>query len=332
LLKFWEQYRLPRSLHCKVALSIDYKTIPPGIVRTDDTDEFWADGDKYRIVNQIDSAVHIGISHDVRWNGELFQTYNLLSGVLIVTKHPNQKTPYLALPVPLIPWAFLAPTGTSESVKTTLADVRSDATRARRSDAIPTNADGTEFQFHIGQKFGVDCTYFIEFHGVPSFAPSRLTLRTAAGINLAISDFTYQPVHCAAGTVYLPSVITCNTRNLLNRPEDTEIFTVTEIDADKPIPAEIFTIDYQTAKRVIDLDSPSSPLTLYNPAAPPTGIPTTLPAVAASPTFISPGVSADPETESWPMQNVLIAALGICALLTGVAIAFYRKSLYGGGR
>src|ERR1700690_190636 len=149
-LRLVDQYRLFRSLHCKGAISQDFKTIPPGIFHVDGTQEYWANGDKYRILQLKNTSMFPGTSHDVRWDGERFQWFNVADSTLILSTQAKQNTPYLAEPIPLLPLVFLNPGNNDLGVKLSLADLCSRETLGRLPKAHFVGSTDSEVEFPGG--------------------------------------------------------------------------------------------------------------------------------------------------------------------------------------
>jgi hypothetical protein len=259
LLRLLDQYRLPRTLHCKVVAEYDYKTIPPGLFHVEGTQEYWVDGPKYRILQLLNTAMFPGMSQDVRWDGDRFQWLNVADSTLIFSQHPMQKTPYIGVPIPLLPLEFLNSGGNDLSVKLPLDVLCSDQTRSRLSEAHLVKPGDTEVQFPGGKIGDTDFCYRIDFDGSPSYLPSAIKTLSASGVELASDEFSYQPVHCASGTLYLPQRVKMTDRTTDNRVFVVANFTVNLIEADVQIPPETFVVDFQSAKSVINLDRQERP-------------------------------------------------------------------------
>jgi hypothetical protein len=329
LIKFWEQYRLPRTLHCKTTTVIDFKSIPPGIVHVAGGDEYWMDGAKYRISVKADASVFNGMSHDVRWDGERFQDFNPAGSLLIVSKKFKQKTPYLSMPLPLVPFMFLNPTGPDDGVKITFDELRGEPTRARLARARPVGPGDSELSFPGGTYLNLDCTYLIELNAAPPHGPAKITLRTSTGVDVAVMELTYKPVTCAAGVVYLADQVTTTSRTTDNRLMLSATATATVLEADTPIPAETFTIDYQTARRVIDVDIP--PAQRHAAATQPARSQTVTPQDAApsasdaAAPVISPGILPGSDEGQWTPARLLLSLAGIGAAAAALFLLLYRR-------
>jgi hypothetical protein len=236
---------------------------------------------------------------------------------LLISARGKQKTPYLDQPVPLMPFIFLNSSGEDEGVKITYEALRSDAMRDRLASARALNAAGTEIAFPGGVKNGVDCTYFITLGPAPSFSPSRIILRTSDGNELFTMDIAYQPIQCAAGVVQLPWQAQITSRGSGGKLMVVATFTVIEMEADAPIPGETFTIDYQTARRVVNVDRPPTPKLNVSPA-PAKALATVQPA-------ISPGIAVGRNAVAGSPLTLMLALLGVVAAILTMAAAYLRK-------
>jgi hypothetical protein len=251
-----DQYRLPRTLHVKVTTATDYKTIPPGMFHIDGTQEYWVDGQKFRILQLMNSAMFPGMSHDVRWDGDHYQWFNVNDSTLIVSVRPNRKISFIGEPMALLPLEFLNPGGDNLGVRLSLDDLRSDEVRGDLASAHFTRSDGSELEIPGGSIGDMATTYHLEFAGSLPYLPTTIRRMSPDGVELDTDEIKYQPVECTDGVVYLPYWTCLTDRTTDGRVISVATWTVTLMEADRPIPPETFTIDYQTAKRVIDIDHP----------------------------------------------------------------------------
>jgi hypothetical protein len=250
------QYRLPQTLHCKVVAVTEYKTIPPGIFRVPGSQEYWAEGSKYRILQLQDSSVFSGMSHDVRWDGYRFQWLNVADSTLFFSKRPQQITTYIGEPIALLPLEFLNPTGEQTGEKLSLGELVSRDFSEQVSAAHFLNMDRHQIELPGGDWGTLDYNYRIAFNGPQPFLPTTIKRITSDGIELTTDEISYRPVNCKAGVIYLPSTAKLTTRTTDNRTGFVETCTVSLIETDAPISPETFTLDFQTAKTVIDHDRP----------------------------------------------------------------------------
>jgi hypothetical protein len=254
LSRLLDQYRLPRTLHVKVSTATDYKTIPPGIFSIEGTQEYWVDGRKFRILQLMDSAMFPGMSHDLRWDGDHYQWLNVNDSTLLVSARPNQKSTFIGEPMPLLPLEFLNPGGDNLGVKLSLDDLRCDDVRGDLASAHFTRSDGSELEIPGGSIGDMATTYRLEFAGSLPYLPTKLKRMSPDGVELATDEIKYQPVECTDGVVYLPYWTRLTDRTADGRIISVSTWTVSLMEADRPIPAETFTIDPQVAKLVLDMD------------------------------------------------------------------------------
>jgi hypothetical protein len=256
LFQLLDQYRLPKTIHAKTTTVTDYKTIPPGIFHVEGSQEYWANGSKYRILQLMNSVVFPGMSHDLRWDGEHYQWLNVSDSTLIVSTESKQKTPFLAEPIPLLPLEFLNPGGDDLGLKLTLDEVRQDKIRERCGEARFLDPDNSETVLPGGRIGDFDTTYHLEFGDSPSYLPKIIRRFSSAGVELDTDEIRYRQVQCTGGAIYLPCWARMTDRTTDNRIDSVTTCTVTLIETDIDIPPELFTIDFQTARSVINIDRP----------------------------------------------------------------------------
>ena len=257
LLRLLDQYRLPKTLHIKVTTSTDYQTIPPGIFHIDGTQEYWVDGPKFRLVQLMDSSMFPGMSHDLRWDGDHYQWFNVNDSTLVVSDQPKQKAPFIGEPMALLPLEFLNPGGDDLGVKLSLDDLRTVQVHRSLESAPFARSINSDLTIPGGTIGDMDTTYRLEFSGSPSYLPTTLRRMSPIGIELDTDEIHYEPVECAGGVIYLPCWARLTDRTINGQVDSVATWTVTAMEADVPIPAETFTIDFQTAKRVIDINNPT---------------------------------------------------------------------------
>jgi hypothetical protein len=168
-----KQYQLPRTFHCEASIAHDFKMIPPGIVHVDGTQEYWADGGRYRILQVLDTPVFPGMSQDVRWDGNQFQWFSISDGTLIISRRAKQKTPYIAEPIPLLPVSFLNPSGDDLGIKLSLAELRTASAQGRLPKAHFVGPDHSEIELPGGTIGPTEFVFRIQFGGEPNYLPRK---------------------------------------------------------------------------------------------------------------------------------------------------------------
>jgi len=176
-------------------------------------------------------------------------------GTLLLSRHASQKTPYIGEPMPLLPLEYLNPPGNDLGVRLSLQELRGEKTRRRITSARYLTPDHTVAEFPGGLMGDTRYTYRIEFKGSPSFLPTTIRRVSSTGVELDTDEFRYRPVQCTAGTLYLPEWARLTDRTTDNRVALVSTWTAVLIQADVPIPTETFTIDFQMAKHVLNIDS-----------------------------------------------------------------------------
>jgi hypothetical protein len=230
-------------------------------------------------------------------------------------------------------------------VKITFEELRGEATRERLAAARAISSDGYQLAFPAGLLGGLDCTYLVRLDAAPPHGPAKITLRTATGVDLATMDLTYKPVRCAAGVVYLPDQVTTTSRMSDNRLMLSATIRATVMEVDRPIPAETFTLDYQTARRVIDIDIPAAQrhkslatrpaVGLSTPATPTTTAPptTTGPANSGGNTAVmSPGIALGGDEGQRSPLRLILGLAGIGAAAAAGVLVYYKNFAAGRGR
>jgi hypothetical protein len=312
-LRLLDQYTLPRTLHCKVTTWTDYKTIPPGLFHVDGVQEYWTDGPRYRILQLQDSALLRGMSHDVRWDGDRFQWFNVNDATLMFSRRPAQKTPFIGEPLALLPLEFLNPSGNRLAEKLPLQELLSAETRARVSQAKFLNSDNTVAYFPGGKMGDTDFSYRIEFGGAPSYLPTVIRRISASGVELDTDEIRYGAVQCATGVIYLPDWARLIDRTTDNHVDVVSTWTASEIKADVSIPTEIFTLDFQMAKHVLNMDDFSS---------------SKRPATSTASSFGTTSREALPivvaDDSELPLRSIALLIIGAVALLTALALLLLR--------
>ena len=253
------QYRLPRTLHCLAKTVTDYEIIPPGLFHVEGTQEYWVDGPRFRILQLQESAMYPGMSHDVRWNGELFQWLNVGDGTLVFSRHLGLKTLFVGEPMPLLPLEFFDPAGKNLGVRLSLAQLLSARTLSRLKLARFISSDHTVVEFPGGMMGDTPFDFHIEFKGSLSFLPTVIRRISASGVELDTNEIHYRPVQCSRGVLYLPDQVKMIDRTTDNRTVLISTWTAKYLEADVPIPTETFTVDFQMAKHVLDLDRKQQP-------------------------------------------------------------------------
>jgi hypothetical protein len=332
LSRLLDQYRLVQTVHVKTTTLTDYKTVPPGIFHVEGTQEYWADGSKFRILQLLPSSVFPGMSHDVRWDGEHYQWFNVTDSTLIVSAKSQQRTPYLGEPIILLPVEFLNPGGDDLGVKLSLDDLHSDEIRSHLREARITHSDPVELTIPGDRVGGFDIKYLLDYGGSPSYLPTTIHRISSGGVELDTDEIRYRPVHSGSADVYLPEWVQMTDRSTDNRVDSITTCTVTLIEVGVTIPPETFTIDYQTAKRVIDIDHPTQTISGRPNVAGGLGAAGTASLdtktdsnvdVVASDTTVAPSQPMDSDKGPWTRNSLCTMLLGLGLLAAG-AIFMYR--------
>jgi hypothetical protein len=278
------------------------------------------------------------MSHDVRWDGQRFQWFNLADSTLVVSRKVEQKTPYIAEPIPLLPVAFLNPAGDDLGVKLSLTEVRSDQTLGRLPTAHFVVGNGGEVEFPGGAIGKTEFTYRIDFGTSPSYLPTKISRISSDGVELTTTELSYQPVQCASGTVYLPRWARMTNRTTDNRVFMVTTCTVTSIDADTIVAPETFTLNFQTAKTVLDMDrprhlaiggtNPNDGARFADQAASQTAPKDA--ALSVETALLTPAAKTDGDNDQWPVVNMALLLIGLIALSAGSATIFRKRRLSGG--
>ena len=317
LVKALGEYRLFRTLHCVFRTTVSFP--PEGIRNASEMQEFWSDGDKYRILDQPDNALKMpGMAWDVRWNGERFQRFNISGSVLSTSVHQSLGF-YVAQPQVLVPFSFLNGGAESGYSMVTLSDLRSDQSLKRLQAVHAVGQDSSQAEFPGGKIFGANYTCRIFFGRSPSFLPIKIQKIYSNGNILDDLKISYQPVKCDGGLVYLPSETVETSRKPDQQITAIAINKVVLIELNKQIPAEIFTMDYLRARTVIDLDVRWRTEHLAGA--------TTVPSRTGSPT---PGPSneelklvivADPASDfKWSLAEAICAMLAVVGGVVTIAV------------
>jgi len=316
LQKLLDQYRLPKSLYCKAITVTDYKTIPPGLFHVEGTQEFWVAGSKYRILQLRNSMMYPGMSHDVRWDGEQFQWLDVGDGTLLFSSRSNQKTPYIAEPLPLLPLAFLNPAGDRLGQKLSLHELLGARIRRELANANVVGSGGSLCDFPGGRMGDVGFKYRIAFEGSPAYLPTIISRVSSAGIELERDEIRYQPVQCAAGIFYLPKRARLTDRTTDGRIDVISTWTATSIEADISIAPETFTMDFQMAKHVLNIDAIGLPK-----------VSRTSPVAASVPsTMVVPNIRiVGDDNTAWPIGILALLLSGLAMLLIGAAVLYYVR-------
>jgi hypothetical protein len=319
LVQMWHQFLIPKTLHATMKCILDGRLDPFWNKKNIETYEFWMDGQKYRCLEKSDTGN--GLSNDIRWNGELFQWFTIDTAALGYSKYPVQISAYYSN-VPLLrPFQFLFPLGGSHRAeKLNWSDACSDETLKRLSQAhvvadLPGRVEAV-FPGGLDQN-GVAYTYHIEFAGVPEFLPTKITAITSAGVAIANTEITYKAIQCNTRFAYLPTWVQITAR----RPDNKLIFIQTcqllSIEADKPIPPETFTIDFQKARTMRNMDPDRVESTVLDNA---NGAP---PSKLANTSISKPEVV---NAISWPV-NWLVFAFCIIIIIVAVTVRTTAQKL-----
>jgi hypothetical protein len=322
LLRLLDQYRLVRTLHVKTTTATDYKTIPPGIFHVDGTQEYWADGLKFRILQLMDSSMFPGMSHDVRWDGRQYQWFNVNDGTLIVSKKSKQGTPFIGEPIPLLPLEFLNPGGNDLGVKLSLMELCGDNVRSHCAEAHFAQSDLPKAIIPGGTVGDLDTIYRLEFGGSPSYLPTTIRRISSDGVELDTDEIKYRAVQCSAGVVYLPCWVRMTDRTTDNRVDSVTISTVTLMEADTAIPPETFTNDYQTVKRIIDIDRAPQHQAADSPTKGDSTASEDEAALDSNATL--PATPAVYHEGPWTLEGVCTMLIGIGLLATGLKFLYRR--------
>jgi hypothetical protein len=253
LQKLWSQYHRLGSIHFKARMTLKSDDGHHSSQGTGSV-EFWANGPNYRILQLVDDPLALpGMKHDVRWDGVHFQHFDLNGSTLFISKNPDQIAPYLGDNPLLFPFVFIYP-----AVRGSLwrwADVCAAPTLDRiKSLQLNTLADG-QTGVRGTDEFGAPCTYVFEFGASPANLPTRIRAISAGGSVRLDEQITYGPIQSAGGTVY----VAMSSKGVVydpdtKKPVATGMYETTLLEAGAPIPAETFTVDYQKARNVVDLD------------------------------------------------------------------------------
>jgi hypothetical protein len=261
LLKTRAQYYLFHTIHCVYR---EIENAPAeGLVNAQSTCEYWADGDKYRIVDRPDDPLKMpGMTEDVRWDGGQFQRFEIQHSVLWTSTRPSQSLIYVSLPQPLVPFMFLCEGAENGYLRITLSRLLRDETRLRFEGVKATNADGTEADCPGGHIFGFDSKYHISFGGVPAFLPTKIARVLSNGVVVGEVEITYVSVPCGEKSVYFPQSIKEIGRDENSVLAESDTDSMTQIELDKPIAPQTFTpLATHLARTLINLDKPP-----YTPA------------------------------------------------------------------
>jgi hypothetical protein len=91
---------------------------------------------------------------------------------------------------------------------------------------------------------------------MPTFLPTTISRVLSSGVTIAEDHIDYQAIQCPKGQViYLPKSITEICHSDKNEPGPSYSSAITLIELDKPIPREMFTMDYQRARTILDIDT-----------------------------------------------------------------------------
>ena len=322
------QYQLPRTLHCKIATTTTYETIPPGLYTVAGWQEYWVDGPNYRVVQTMDSSVSPDMSHDVRWDGERFQWLNLADSTLIVSAKPRQKVPFIGEPIPLLPLEFLNPGGAELGVRLSLDELRGVETRSRLAEAHFETPDQTVAEFPGGAIGDTDTIYRMQFGGSTPYLPTLIKRLSSDGVAIDTDELEYEPVECTNGVIYLPSSGRISIRTMDNRPYMVMTFKAAVMEADIAIPPETFTVDFQRAKHVIDIDRFSSPDVSENAGLPADRLSGHADDVDSSSTAVT-ATPADGAQNQSPLKRAGLLVASVVALITGCGMFLRTKSSSG---
>jgi hypothetical protein len=329
LVQLLEQYQLPRTLHCKVTTKTQYKITPPGVFDVEGSQEYWVDGPKYRIVQLMNSSLLEGMSHDVRWDGQQFQWLNLADSTLIISNKPRQKTPYIGEPIPLLPLGFLNPGGRDLGVRLSLDELRDEEIRNRLADAHWIGADRRVAEFPGGAIGGMNTTYHIEFGGSPNYLPTTIRRMSPDGVALDTDEIEYEPVECTNGVLYLPNWARVTIRTTDNQIYMVATSKVTLIEPDNYIPPETFTVDFQTAKNVINIDRISRRVASIDKRDVVHAVIQPKPTGADVTRSFSSAESTVNAEDQWPASTIGLLAISLAAVVTGSVMVLRMKPASG---
>jgi hypothetical protein len=162
---------------------------------------------------------------------------------------------FVGEPPPLLPFTFLSGGADDNYLRVSLDSLLSDTTLKRLAAIHVVGGDPTEAESPGGKLFGFDSTYRIRFGGKPSYLPTSISRVLSNGVTVGETDIAYQPVECGNSEIYLPQSVTMTSHDEKNEEGPSENLTVTSLELDKSIPREIFTMDYQRARTIIDMDA-----------------------------------------------------------------------------
>jgi hypothetical protein len=253
LAKMWQQYNAVHSLHFKAVFSIEYDQVHSKMAGSGSY-EFWADGKNYLARQLVDNPLALpGMRHDIRWNGTEFQHFDMNGSSLFISKNPRQIAPYIATNPLLFPFVYTFPAEPGRLVL--WSDICSAATLEQIRKLAVVDVPGGGSGFKGLDDFKSPCFYTFEFGPTPDFMPTRIRAISPGGNLLLDEETSYAQVHCDNGLIYLPQSSKQTAYNPGTKaPLATADFEIKVIEADIPIPAETFTMDFQKARNVVDLD------------------------------------------------------------------------------
>jgi hypothetical protein len=180
--------------------------------------------------------------------------------MLAVSKDRSHKAGIIYSNPLLSPFQFLFPnSGPELGKRMTWSEARGDDVRSRLGSAkqIATTRPNTlEAEYPGGiYRNGDEYVYRIEFAGNPSFMPSEIKAVATSGAVLLSVEITYGSIMSNKGDVTLPHSYRASEYDR-DQKEIWELSaTVTQIECDKPIPEEMFTVDSAKVRTIIDDDA-----------------------------------------------------------------------------
>ena len=262
LSKMWQQYTHVRTLHCIISMSYSGGRGP--LHRRDGTYEYWADGEKYRILQKTNPPL-AWADWDIRWDGNTLQILNIADSSLNLSQNGKHRLPMIATNPLLYPFQFLFPnSGPDLGIRMTWQDACAEATlkRIREAKEIPSTTPGVieaEFPGDKISRFGEDreegYDYHIEFGGTtPTFMPNSIKAVSKSGSVVSVVDIQYQTVKSSGGSIVLPQSVKYCLYARDNTPGVTINAVVKLIELDKPIAREMFTVDPSEVQSIRDDD------------------------------------------------------------------------------
>jgi hypothetical protein len=299
----WQQYCIPQTIHCKATFSAKL-TIGQTTQNSAGTYEYWRDGEKFRVLQLVDPSIAPNMRHDIRWDGQTLQWFDYSGSTLFTSESPRHPVPVSGIPL-LQPFTFVQHYGADAGALVTWNEIASDATLKLISAGKPISAN--EWEIAGKDQFGNDCIYQLKSEGRADNLPTSLNAVTAGSGATSHDEFTYQSVPCGGTTIWVPKTIKTIFTDTKQQFVATSSCDITLVEAGAPIPPEEFTMDFQRARMVVDLDRPAA--TASGSAAP-----------ASAPSPVPSIISVQPAPV---MSDFWIWSLGAAVALGGLVVLGY---------